>query len=311
VQVTNHSANDGAPDWSADGTRIAFHSNRAGTNNDIWIATAAANGTVRQITSGSTNDSQPDWSHAGSKIAFVRDGDIWTVTVGGIGTADLTVFKSVSDPTPQVNDTITYTVSVANLGPENVSGVLVADLLPNGVTFVSASANQGSYASGTGVWTVGPMAAGTSDILTITATVDLQAGSPIIVNTASVTASSMPDANSVNNSASAQIQPPDPTGISDLGLPASFAFHAARPNPSRGITRLAFDLPVESVTRLSVYDVQGRLVTTLVDQTLAPGRYAPLWDGRDGRGHAVAPGIYFVRFASGEYSATGRVVRLR
>jgi uncharacterized repeat protein (TIGR01451 family) len=309
VQVTNDPANDGAPDWSPDGTRIAFHSNRAGANNDIWIAGASAGGAVRQITSGNPNDSQPDWKFDSSRIAFARDGDIWSVVVGATGTAELALSKSVTDPTPRALDTIVYTVTVTNNGPESAT-VGVTDVLPSGVTFVSSFATQGSYATGTGVWAVGTMANGTTAVLTITATVNLQFGAPIIVNTASVTSSSWPDPSSANNTATAQIQL-DPTGV-PLGPDAlSFALHPARPNPSKGRALLAFDLPVQGHARLSIYDVQGRLVRTLVDEALAAGRYAPAWDGRDATGKTVAPGIYFVRFASGEFAAAGKVVRLR
>ena len=69
--------------------------------------------------------------------------------------ADLALTKTVSDPTPNVGDTITFTVTLTNQGPDAATGVQVTDLLPAGLTFVSATPSQGSYISGTGVWTVG------------------------------------------------------------------------------------------------------------------------------------------------------------
>ncbi|MEI4908212.1 DUF11 domain-containing protein, partial [Klebsiella pneumoniae] len=69
--------------------------------------------------------------------------------------SDLAVSKTVSDPTPNVGDTITFTVTVSNAGPNDATGVTVHDLLPSGLNFVGATASQGSYDAVTGIWTVG------------------------------------------------------------------------------------------------------------------------------------------------------------
>ena len=69
--------------------------------------------------------------------------------------ADLSVTKTVSNPTPNVGDKITFTVTLTNPGPDTAAAVEVTDLLPAGVDFVSASPSQGTYNSGTGLWDVG------------------------------------------------------------------------------------------------------------------------------------------------------------
>ena len=102
--------------------------------------------------------------------------------------ADLAVFKTVSDPTPNVGDTIEFAIAVANYGPDTATEVVVNDLLPAGVTFVSYQASQGTYASGTGVWTVGTVTTADFPVLVITATVDRPvSGVPApVTNTATV-----------------------------------------------------------------------------------------------------------------------------
>ena len=69
--------------------------------------------------------------------------------------ADLAITKGVSDSTPDENDSIDYTVTVTNNGPDGATGVVVTDLLPAGVAYDVHLASQGTYVPGTGEWTVG------------------------------------------------------------------------------------------------------------------------------------------------------------
>src|SRR5262249_26243764 len=75
--------------------------------------------------------------------------------------ADLSVSKTVSNPTPNVGDPITFTVTLSDLGPDAATNVQLTDLLPAGLTFVSATPSQGTYLPGTGLWDVGTVIAGT------------------------------------------------------------------------------------------------------------------------------------------------------
>src|SRR5262249_12701838 len=95
-----------------------------------------------------------------------------TATVSGTPQqADLALAKTVSNPTPNVGDTITYTVTLTDIGPDAATGVQVTDLLPAGLTFVSYTASQGTYASSTGLWTVGTVTTSTPQTLQIQAKV--------------------------------------------------------------------------------------------------------------------------------------------
>ena len=112
--------------------------------------------------------------------------------------ADLMVTKTVSDPTPNVGDTITFTVTVQDNGPNSATNVQVNDLLPTGLVYISNTASQGNYFANTGVWTVGTVNNGAQATLTITA----QVASPMpLINTATVTADQF-DPNSGNNTQS-------------------------------------------------------------------------------------------------------------
>ncbi|MDY8137907.1 gliding motility-associated C-terminal domain-containing protein, partial [Aquimarina sp. 2201CG5-10] len=94
-------------------------------------------------------------------------------------------------------DTVTFTVTVSNSGPNNATGVVVTDQVPNGYTIVgSPTASQGTYVPGTGVWTVGSINNGSNATLTIVATVN---ATGTYVNVAEITASDNFDPDSIPN----------------------------------------------------------------------------------------------------------------
>jgi flagellar hook assembly protein FlgD len=62
---------------------------------------------------------------------------------------------------------------------------------------------------------------------------------------------------------------------------------------------------------LAIYDVAGRLVSTLVDGETGAGEHVVMWDGTDRRKAAVSSGIYFYRLTSGEESSIRRMQLVR
>jgi uncharacterized repeat protein (TIGR01451 family) len=120
---------------------------------------------------------------------LTNDAASQTTTIGElVGSADLTITKSVDDASPAEGDTLTYVVSVTNGGPDDATGVEITDVLPAGLTFVSTTASQGSYHASTGVWTVGPVAAGEFAALQIRARVDDGTAGTTLTNRALVSA---------------------------------------------------------------------------------------------------------------------------
>jgi uncharacterized repeat protein (TIGR01451 family)/CSLREA domain-containing protein len=125
-----------------------------------------------------------------------------------VGGLDLAVNKTVSNPTPLEGDTIIYSITVTNGGTINATNVVITDLLPTGVTYVSDNAaslldgasNPTSYNAGTGLWTIGQLNAATSLTLQITATVDVGTSGDTITNTATLTALDQVDTDSSNDS---------------------------------------------------------------------------------------------------------------
>ena len=121
--------------------------------------------------------------------------------------ADVFVTESVDKPnTVNQGDLLTYTIGVANLGPNSAKSVVVTDSLSSSTTFVSASANKGNVTgppagqSGSVTWQVGDIANGSTTQGKLSVTVIVR-GKTTIVNTATVTADS-PDPTPSNNTAS-------------------------------------------------------------------------------------------------------------
>jgi LPXTG-site transpeptidase (sortase) family protein len=119
-----------------------------------------------------------------------------------VSSADIAVTKTVSNATPNQGTPVTFTITATNNGPSNATGVQVNDLLPLGLTFVSAATSQGSYTAGTGVWIVGAVASGSNATLSIVATVS---GTTLVTNTAVKAAEVEPDPVAGNNTASATV----------------------------------------------------------------------------------------------------------
>lgn len=87
--------------------------------------------------------------------------------------ADVKVIKTADKDSVANGDNITYTLLATNMGPKDATGVIVTDILPSGVVFVSSTATVGSYDPNTGVWNIGNLANGANATLTITVQVDV------------------------------------------------------------------------------------------------------------------------------------------
>ncbi len=86
---------------------------------------------------------------------------------------------------------------------------------------------------------------------------------------------------------------------------------AARPNPFNPTTELSFELPSAGRVRLSVVDVTGRLVRTLVNGPMSAGLHTATWDGVNEAGESVASGVYLYNLTSENGSETKRMVLMR
>jgi len=91
--------------------------------------------------------------------------------------------------------------------------------------------------------------------------------------------------------------------------------HQNHPNPFNPLTVVPFAVPGDGHSTahvtISVYDVDGKLVKTLVDADVPAGKREARWDGRNNLGERVASGVYFIRMNVGSKSASIKSILLR
>ena len=94
-------------------------------------------------------------------------------------------------------------------------------------------------------------------------------------------------------------------------LPQEFALHQNYPNPFNPVTRIRYDLPENSMVNITVYDMLGREVNTLVNQVQDAGFKSIIWDATNDYGKAISAGIYLYQIQAGDYIHTQKMVLLK
>lgn len=93
--------------------------------------------------------------------------------------------------------------------------------------------------------------------------------------------------------------------------PLVFRLVGNAPNPFNPVTKIAYHVPHESEVTIRVYDVSGRVVTTLVDGVSEPGRHVAVWNGRNDQGEVVGSGIYFCSMEAPDFHESRKMTLLK
>ncbi len=83
------------------------------------------------------------------------------------------------------------------------------------------------------------------------------------------------------------------------------------PNPFNPVTKVAYHVPSASRVTIRVFDVTGRLVTTLVDGVVEPGRHAAVWNGTNENGESVGSGVYFCTMETPDFHDSHKMTLLK
>ena len=83
------------------------------------------------------------------------------------------------------------------------------------------------------------------------------------------------------------------------------------PNPFGPATTIEYEIFENTHVRIAIYDVEGQLVCTLVDEQVPAGRYDAVWDGRSASGAMVASGVYYCQMEAGPLRQMNKLVVLK
>jgi hypothetical protein len=95
------------------------------------------------------------------------------------------------------------------------------------------------------------------------------------------------------------------------GTPATFALAQNYPNPFNPSTTIKYELAQPVEVKLEIFDIMGRHVRTLVNQTQPAGRYTMVWDGRNEQGEVVASGVFIYKLRAGSFEQARRMALVR
>jgi hypothetical protein len=99
-------------------------------------------------------------------------------------------------------------------------------------------------------------------------------------------------------------------GLSDL-IPRAYALHQSYPNPFNATTIIKYDLPRPSDAKITIYNILGQTVKTLVNEKMPAGYHEAIWDARNYQGKTVASGVYLYRLEAGEFVANKKMLLLK
>ena len=97
----------------------------------------------------------------------------------------------------------------------------------------------------------------------------------------------------------------------DPQIPLSFELQQNFPNPFNPSTTITYSIPEMVRVKLTVYDILGNLVATLVDAEMNPGNHKTVWEGNDRAGMKVASGMYFFRLEAGSSVAVRKMLLVK
>ena len=94
-------------------------------------------------------------------------------------------------------------------------------------------------------------------------------------------------------------------------IPEDFALHQNYPNPFNPVTTLRYDLSDNSLVDITIFDMLGRRVKTLVNQTQDAGFKSVVWNATNDYGRPVSAGIYLYKIQAGEYISIKKMILLK
>ncbi len=107
------------------------------------------------------------------------------------------------------------------------------------------------------------------------------------------------------------ITDPNNVSISFDTSPTTARLHQNYPNPFNPFTKIRYDIPKENHVHLVVYDIRGRTVRSLINETKKPGRHSVFWNGKNDNGESVSAGLYIYSLDVGTNNIKKKTILLK
>ena len=99
--------------------------------------------------------------------------------------------------------------------------------------------------------------------------------------------------------------------IKESYIPHIFVFHQNYPNPFNPTTSLAYVLPKDELVNITIYDMMGRKIKTLVNDSQTAGYKSIQWNATNDRNEPVSAGLYLYTIQAGEFRQTKKMILLK
>jgi hypothetical protein len=99
--------------------------------------------------------------------------------------------------------------------------------------------------------------------------------------------------------------------IEGENIPSTFTLHQNYPNPFNPITTVRYELPEDSFTNVTVYDMLGNVVNSLVNTNQSSGYKSIQWNATNDQGEPVSAGVYLYMIHAGDFVDTKKMVLLK
>jgi len=96
-----------------------------------------------------------------------------------------------------------------------------------------------------------------------------------------------------------------------LYIPEVYVLHQNYPNPFNPVTTLRYDLPEDAMVNITIYDMMGRIIKTMVNQNQNSGYKSIQWDATNNQGQPVSAGVYLYTIEAGKFRQTKKMVLLK
>jgi hypothetical protein len=103
----------------------------------------------------------------------------------------------------------------------------------------------------------------------------------------------------------------DQISIMDETFPFTYKLHSAYPNPFNPVTTLRYDLPEDALVNITIYDMMGRQVKTLINDQQTAGYRSLQWNAANDAGSPVSAGLYLYTIEAGEFRQAKKMILLK